>query len=164
MGPDLSNLQRPELLDVLELWKRGQNGREMPVVGSLSPVDVAPYIGHVVIVEVEAETDRIRIMQVGGELRSIYGDGLEGQYLDRLPKALRGHVEDTYRSMVGECRPKYAEFEVSGDSWRVIVERLMLPFREEETGRVSGAMVVIYPRISISKRATQAPEALAVAS
>ena len=156
MTLNVSQLQRPELRALLTLWKNGRPEKGIPAVGGLSPVDVARYLGHIAIVEVEEGTDRIRFLQVGRDLTAIFGDLLEGQYLDTLPSALRGHVEDTYRAMIEERAPQYAEFEVSGDSWMVIFERLMLPFRDEETDRVAGAMVAIYPRISISKRPARA--------
>lgn len=153
MSLDASQLHRPELQELLTLWQMGKRGRGIPAVGGLCPVDVAPYLGHIVIVEVEETSNRIRFLQLGRELTPIFGDELEGQYLDELPSGLRSNVEDTYRTMVADRAPQYAEFEVAGDSWMVIFERLMLPFRDEATDRVAGAMVAIYPRISISKRA-----------
>lgn len=153
MSLDASQLHRPELQELLSLWENGRRGRGIPAVGGLCPVDVAPFLAHIVIVEVEETTDRIRFLQMGRELTPIFGDDLVGQYLDEMPLGLRGHVEETYRAMVADRAPQYAEFEVAGDSWVVIFERLMLPFRDEATDRVAGAMVAIYPRISISRRA-----------
>ena len=156
MSLNVAQLQRPELRALLTLWKNGRRKESIPVTGGLCPVDVAGYLSHILIVEVEEGTNRIRFLQVGRDLTAIFGDLLEGKYLDTLPSVLRGHVEDSYRTMIEERAPQYAEFEVAGDSWMVIFERLMLPFRDEETDRVAGAMVAIYPRISISKRAAPA--------
>lgn len=152
MSLDASQLHRPELQELLSLWENGRRGRGIPAVGGLCPVDVAPFLAHIVIVEVEERTDRIRFLQMGRELTPIFGDDLVGQYLDEMPLGLRGHVEETYRVMVADRVPQYAEFEVAGDSWVVIFERLMLPFRDQATDRVAGAMVAIYPRISIRRR------------
>ena len=125
-----------------------------------------------VMVEIEDRTDRVRFLQVGRQLTPILGDDLEGRYLDTLPKGLRVNVEQTYKTMLAERAPQYAEvqtlvdgmtFEVAGDDWVVLFERLMLPFCDGETGRVAGAMVAIYPRISITKRSA-AETHLAVAA
>lgn len=155
MSLDISQLRRPELQELMARWEQGRHGRGIPAVGTLCPVDVTPFLSHIVIVEVEETTDRIRFLQMGRELKPIFGDDLEGRYLDELPSGLRSQVEDTYRVMVSDRVPQYAEFEVAGDSWMVIFERLMLPFRDVATDRVAGAMVAIYPRISISKRLPQ---------
>lgn len=152
MGVELADLGRGELKELLGIWKQARRGRPVPALGSVCPVDVAPYLSQIVIVEIEERTDRIRLVQVGRELAPILGDDVEGRYLDTLPKSLRSHVEESYRVMLAERAPQYAEFEVSGDSWFVILERLMMPFCNEYTGRVAGAMVAIYPRISITKR------------
>lgn len=154
MRLDPSQLHRPELQELTALWDKARRGGGIPAIGGLSPVDVAPYLAHIVIVEVEETTDRIRFLQMGRELTPLFGDDMVGRYLDEMPAALRDHVEGTYRAMVAERAPQYAEFEVAGDSWMVIFERLMLPLRDESTDRVAGAMVAIYPRISIRKRVT----------
>ena len=153
MAIDTSQLTRTELWQLLTLWRNGRQGLDVPAVGGLCPVDVAPFVGHIVIVEVEERTDRIRCLQMGGNLTPIFGEDMVGRYLDQMPVRLRGHLEDTYRIMIAERAPQYAEFEIAGDSWMVIFERLMLPFCDPATDRVAGAMVAIYPRISISKRA-----------
>ncbi|WPZ32523.1 PAS domain-containing protein [Thalassobaculum sp. OXR-137] len=159
MAIDTSQLTRTELWQLLTLWRNGRHGRDIPAVGGLCPVDVAPFLGHIVIVEVEERTDRIRFLQMGRELTPVFGEDMVGRYLDQMPLALRGHVEESYRTMMAERAPQYAEFEVAGDSWMVIFERLMLPFCDPATDRVAGAMVAIYPRISIRKRATEADRA-----
>lgn len=163
MNIELSEFRRPELLGMLELWESGRRGGRIPAVGGLRPVDIAPYLGHVVVVEVEPVSDRMRFLQVGRELAPVFGDDLEGAYLDCLPEDLRTHVEESYRAMVAERAPQYAELEVSGDSWVMIFEQVMLPFRAEETDRVAGAMMVIYPRISVTRRPPvfEVPEAMA---
>lgn len=151
MGVELADLGRRELQELLGFWKQARRGRALPAVGSVCPIDVAPYLSQIVIVEIEERTDRVRFVQVGRELAPILGDDLEGRYLDTLPKGLRSHVEESYKVMLAERAPQYAEFEVAGDSWVVLFERLMMPFCDEESGRVAGAMVAIYPRISITK-------------
>lgn len=152
MSLDAAQLRRPELRELMALWEKGGRGRGIPAVGALLPSDVAPFLGHLVIVEVEETTDRIRFLQMGDALAPLFGDDMVGRYLDQMPLALRGDVEGTYRTMIAEGAPQYAEFEVAGGSWMVIFERLMLPFRDVVSGRVTGGMVAIYPRISIGKR------------
>ncbi|MFX4223094.1 MAG: PAS domain-containing protein [Thalassobaculum sp.] len=163
MSVDAAELGRPELRELFGFWRQARRGASIPALGSISPVDVAPYLGHMVMVEIEDRTDRVRFLQVGRQLTPILGDDLEGRYLDTLPKGLRVNVEQTYKTMLAERAPQYAEFEVAGDDWVVLFERLMLPFCDGETGRVAGAMVAIYPRISITKRSA-AETHLAVAA
>ncbi|MEQ8584624.1 MAG: PAS domain-containing protein [Thalassobaculaceae bacterium] len=153
MGVDATELGRPELKELFGFWRQARRGDAVPVLGSVSPVDVAPYLSQIVMVEIEHPDDRVRFLQVGRALTPVLGDDLEGRYLDTLPRGLRVNVEETYRTMLAERAPQHAEFEIAGDDWVVLFERLMLPFRAARTDRIAGAMVAIYPRISITKRA-----------
>ncbi len=153
MTLDASQLRRPELQNLLALWQSGCCGSGIPAVGGLCDAELAPFLGHMVVIEIDESTDRLRFQQVGQELTPIFGDDLDGRYLDDLPSELHGYVEEMYRSLVANRAPQYAEFEAAGDSWMVIFERLLLPIRDAASDRVAGALVAIYPRISISKRA-----------
>lgn len=148
MTVDTSNIAREEMRELLLHWDSQRGPQGIPRIDDMSPVDIAPYLKNVMLVEVEEHTQRLRYRQVGEDLTKVYGKRIEGAYLDEMPARFRKFAEPAYREMLADPKPRYARFRFVENWWIATYERLMLPLLAMDEDRVAEMIVAIYPKIT----------------
>lgn len=156
---DKSHIARDELRALLAFWEDQRGEGQLPRLDMMSPVDLAPYLANLMLVEVEEHSQRVRYRQVGEDLTRIYGKRVEGEYLDQMPGRFRRFAEPAYREMLEQPRPRYAKFRFVENWWIATYERLMLPLLAMDEDRVTEIIVAIYPKVvPKAGRASAGPE------
>jgi len=148
MTIDTSKIARKEMRELLLHWDSQRSEIGLPRIENMSPVDIAPFLKNVMLVEVEQHSQRILYRQVGEDLTKVYGERIEGAYLDEMPKRFRRFAEPAYREMLDDPKPRYARFRFVENWWVATYERLMLPLLAMDEDRVAELIVAIYPKIT----------------
>lgn len=144
-----SKIARQEMRELLSHWERQRSPAGLPRIETMSPLDIAPYLQNVMLVEIEQHTLRVRYRQVGEDLMRVYGQRIEGAYLDEMPLRFRKFATPAYREMLADPKPRYARFRFVENWWIATYERLMLPLVAMEEDRVAELIVAIYPTITV---------------
>ena len=147
MTVDTSSMARREMRELLLHWESQCRSDGIPHIETMAPVDIAPYLQNIMLVEVEQHTQRLRYRHVGENLTRVYGEQIEGAYLDEMPLRFRKFAEPAYREMLADPKPRYARFRFVENWWIATYERLMLPLLAMDEDRVAELVVAIYPTI-----------------
>ncbi len=141
-----------DLKDLLSAWQDDGVRRRTPAVDPLVESSAAdsdvgpPAAGDLAWVDVEAETGRMRWQQVGRTLAKLFGESPEGQYLDEMPRGLRGIAESACRTALTGGSPHHSEMHLVEGGWIATFDRLVLPFRDASGDRIVGLLVAVLPR------------------
>jgi hypothetical protein len=163
MQLDRTKIKRVELLDILDVWDELRGERDMPREGEMGPIELAPFLQNLMLVDVHYPGPRIQYKQVGLELERVYGKTISGKFLDEMPKMFRRFAEPAYTKVLDEKEPSFAKFRFVERFWIATYERLMLPLHNPRSGRVSEIIVAIYPKIKAKTKAERDAEAAAQA-
>src|SRR5581483_7413897 len=102
----LASIDHPRLVGLHRYWDAKRGGRDMPSRDDLDPVEMAPYLGHVFLIDVESNPRRFRFRLIGTEIVLSYGRELTGKYTDAVtPPSYREMIERHYAQAVDERRP-----------------------------------------------------------
>lgn len=114
----------------LELYWRGKcTGRKMPSRRDLDPVDIPKLLPSILLLDVEADTGRLRFRLVGTRISDIYGRDYTGQYLDEIFFGRnRDQIIDAYQSVASDGGPHHCFIDFTNrDGLEFDMERLILP-------------------------------------
>lgn len=138
----LSAVDHPRLVGLHSLWNSRRGSRRMPSRADFTPEVLAPFLGYVVLVDVEEAPRRFRYRLIGTEIVSSYGVELTGRYTTAVqPDAYRGMVERHYGQAVDEARPVAHLMSFSEAPGKVHeLLRLTLPLSDDDR-RVSMLML-----------------------
>lgn len=124
----------------LDLWRARCNGRDIPSRVDFNPEDFAPWMGRLVICDLERDPRRFRLRLIGTVIREIDGRDYTGWYLDEaLEEPPRRHVLGQWGLCADRRRPVLINCVSSPDpAKRIEMEKLMLPFSvdSDEVGQV----------------------------
>lgn len=158
MPIDRTKIRRQELVDVLDIWDELRGEREMPREGEMGPIELAPFLQNLMLVDIHYPGPRIQYKQVGLELERIYGKTVSGKFLDEMPKMFRRFAEPAYTAMLENKEPSFAKFRFVERFWIATYERLMLPLHNPRDDTVSEIIVAIYPKIKAKSKAEREAE------
>jgi hypothetical protein len=137
-------LKHPKLQALLALWnERVADGpSSVPVPDQIDPMDMRPWIGNLVIMDV-IEGDNFIYAYYGTQFASAFGKDMLGKSVDLLPDEQRTLIQKEYetvrRNRLPLTRTYTASFEGKLETW----ERLVLPLSADgET--VDKLMVAAY--------------------
>jgi hypothetical protein len=120
----------------LERWQDGAP----PPRGAVLPEDLGRLLPHTFLIEVEADSGRLRYRLIGGEIVAAFGYDSTGRYLDTVSAGFSAEVRHRWerrdRLCVAQARPVYGSWNLAhvGRAWRVLAS-LRLPLTEG--GRVT---------------------------
>jgi hypothetical protein len=125
---------RHDILRQLEAYWRTKKGeRRAPTRADLDPVEIPALMPHLLLLDVEPESRRIRFRLMGTAVTAGLNRDLTGRYLDELPlnKTQRAmHAE--YRRVAETIEPACSTWEYTRDDGRhVRIERLVLPLSSD---------------------------------
>jgi len=85
MRPDETlSFERPELRDLLEIWRSKRQGRPLPQRADLSPFDLKAHLGHLFLLDVEREPLRFRYRLIGTAITRVVDRDATGRYFEDI--------------------------------------------------------------------------------
>lgn len=94
------------LLAIHDYWQGKRGGRTFPARADIDPVDLAPHLGCIVLIDVEQSPLRLRYRLVGTRITQAMGRDSTGRYYDEIypPEILQG-IYQSFRWMIDHRRP-----------------------------------------------------------
>lgn len=133
-------------------WLSLRDGQEMPPRSALDPVDIAPLLPHIVLVEVLRDPLRFRYRLIGTFVTGLAGRDATGQLLDHtLYGRNLGAVVWPYQQVVERREPvaTLSGLLFADRDWQC-VENMFVPFREDGEGGESGEVAKIAVCIDVN--------------
>lgn len=103
----LTEIERPTLRRLYELWKSRCGDRLFPARADFSPPDFAFALGNLSLIDVLRDPLRFRVRLQGTFSSARLGWDITGRYLDEIPDPeYRAVAIETYQRVVKEQRPR----------------------------------------------------------
>jgi hypothetical protein len=85
MRPDETlSFERPELRDLLEIWRSKRQSRPLPSRADLSPFDLKAHLGHLFLLDVERDPLRFRYRLIGTAITRVVDRDATGCYFEDI--------------------------------------------------------------------------------
>lgn len=124
-------IQHEELAALHRFWLGLSKDGRLPARHDFVAEDLADWIGHVSLLEVERDPLRFRFVLHGGHFTLLSGLSLAGRYLEEgLTPRYRDEVISTYREAVETRQPVYRHYTDPSLPWREL-DRLILPLADD---------------------------------
>ena len=137
------SIEHKRLAELHEFWRALSKDGRLPARHDFLAEDLAPWIGHVSLLEVERDPLRFRFIVHGGHFTLLTGQNLSGCYLeDALSPRYRDMVLARYREAVETRQPVYHHHVNHSLPWREL-DRLLLPLADDGV-TVDRVMVGLY--------------------
>lgn len=120
------------LRELYAYWRaRCQSGRPM-LRSRLDPVDLAPQLPNLMLLEVTDRGEEIRFRLAGDEIESRYGRSLRGRTITEVfPLVRRKDTSHQWAEILRDARPKYRRGPMAFPGGLVYeAERLLLPLSD----------------------------------
>ena len=122
-----------ELKRLYTYWVAKKGGRLAPARADIDPLEIAPLLPHVTLIDIERAPLRFRYRLVGTEIVNNVGEDFTGRYLDTLLRLTHRDV------MAAELARVVESAEPAGNLWdyarhdgrHVRYERLVLPLSSD---------------------------------
>ena len=133
IDPDLG-VENPDLLYLLDLWSRQRGGADVPHRSSVTPFDLKPLLGWIILVDAEAEPERYRFRLIGSAITQLLNRDSTGCYLDELftPKIYEEFCV-AYRYVGAQRQPARCEGRlVQAGKDYLTYESVILPYADDD--------------------------------
>ena len=128
MEPALTEIERPNLRRLYELWMARRGNRLFPARADFSPHDFAFALGNLSLIDVLRNPLRFRVRLQGSLSSARLGWDITGRYVDEIPDPeFRALTVRTYESVVAEQKPRREVREVALDKRSHRYEIIWLP-------------------------------------
>lgn len=105
LDPDLQCRDRT-LLAIHRYWSSKRAGRAFPSRADIDPLDLAPHLGNIVLVDVQQQPLRLRYRLIGTRVTSVMNRDSTGRFYDELyPEELLQQIYASFRWMIENRRP-----------------------------------------------------------
>lgn len=96
----------PTLLAIHRYWLDKRGDRLFPSRADIDPVDLAPHLGNLVLIDVEQEPLRLRYRLIGTSITRAMDRDSTGKYYDEIyAEPLLGQIYASFRWMIEHRRP-----------------------------------------------------------
>jgi hypothetical protein len=118
-----------ELKRLYAYWLAKKGARPAPGRADIDPLEIAPLLPYVTLVDVERGPLRFRYRLVGTEIVRNVGDDFTGRYLDSFARlSHRDAMAAEFARVVESAQPAISDWEYTrADGRHVRYERLILP-------------------------------------
>jgi hypothetical protein len=124
--------RHPDLLRLLEYWRRKRGTRTFPRRADLDPLDFGFMLDRVALTEVHEDPHRYRLRVVGSWWAALVGFESTGMWVDEWPLVnQRKLIADTYEAVIAGQRPLCAVRDAWVDDKKLSYEILLLPLSED---------------------------------
>lgn len=135
-GKPLSAVRDGILLKAHDYWDSKRQGRRMPSRADLDPREMPRLLPNVILVDVVAPDNRLKIRLAGTLVVDVYGMDYTGHYLDELFFGeQRSKVLADYGTVVGNRQPHVDDHRfVNVRNTAYDIERIILPLSDNDSG------------------------------
>ena len=124
-------IQHKELAALHRFWLALSKDGRLPARHDFVAEDLAPWIGHVSLLEVERDPLRFRFILHGGHFTLLTGKCLTGRYLEEgLSPLYRDKILASYREAVETRQAVHYHYSDDTQTWREL-DRLLLPLADD---------------------------------
>jgi hypothetical protein len=95
----------PRLRGLFEYWESRRGGRDMPLRRDVDVLDLGPWLGNLMLIDVEDDGCEFRYRVYGSILARYYGRDLTGKTTEEVRPEARELVRQEYRAVVGDRVP-----------------------------------------------------------
>lgn len=139
----MNSIQHEKLAALHRFWLGLSKDGRLPARQDFVAEELAPWIGHVSLLEVERDPLRFRYVLHGGHFTLLSGLSLTGQYVDEgLTPRHREEVIANHREAVETRQAVYRHYTDHSLPWREL-DRLILPLADDGV-TVDRVMVGLY--------------------
>lgn len=143
---DPSEIQHADLRGLYDYWRAKAGDRVMPDRADIDPLEMVPWLPHLLLVEIDPGFDDVRFRLIGTWVADRVGRDDTGKTMRELGVTpSRGRIRDAYLDAARSaqaCR-RVGEFhDRSGAQQHLWAERLMLPMTRSgsQTAMILGAI------------------------
>lgn len=150
------------LRDLYAYWASKLNGRSMPDRADVDPIEMRPWLGHLMLVERKADGDYVYRLYGSAFVEQFKVD-MTGQSITQLPASQADLLRAEYDGAIKSAQPMSRRYTATFDftskdkrsTWQVerTWERLVLPLSNGGNG-VGMLLVAAYPIDSIEETNT----------
>lgn len=79
-----STIASARLRQLYDYWNRCRAGRRMPARADIDPLDIPRLLPNLLLLDVKAETGRLKVRVAGTHVVEMYGSDYTGRYLDEI--------------------------------------------------------------------------------
>lgn len=127
--PGELSAQHARLAGLYDLWAARRDGRRMPARGDFDTVEFRPWMGHLMLIEVDRDGFRYRVY--GSALAEVFGRDLTGKTTAALRPEARRTVEREYAAVCEQRRPLLLSHWRTGVREHARFSKLVLPFGDD---------------------------------
>lgn len=129
----LAALSHPRLTGLYRFWNARRGARAMPCRADFLPEDMLPFLGYIILIDVEETPRRFRFRLVGTEIVQSYGFEVTGKYTDAVqPPSYRDMIERHYAQAAALARPVAHRMSFTESPGRIHeLVRLSLPLSDD---------------------------------
>lgn len=142
---------RPRHAFLQRYWHERRGGRELPLSTTIDPIDLAPVLGYVMLMQPLDGGQDFRYRLYGTVIAQYSGLELTGRRVSDVPLPLVGlYFLATYRAAYLARRPLFAHHRTHHDIQVAEWTRLILPFADA-SGAVDRLLVANVPSLHVGK-------------
>lgn len=137
--------RHPDLVRLLNYWRRKCDGRELPRRADIDPVDFGYMLDRIALTEVHEDPRRYRLRVVGSWWARLVGFESTGMWMEDWPHANQRRISiEAYERLIAARRPLWTSRDAWVDERRLSYEIMHLPL-SEDGARISMIMTAIGP-------------------
>jgi hypothetical protein len=123
------NPRHEVLRQLAAYWQAKKGERLAPARVDLDPIEIPALMPHLMLLDVEPDTRRVRFRLMGTAITNGLGRDLTGRYLDELPlNKIQRAMHAEYQRVAQSAAPACSTWEYTREDGRhVRLERIVLP-------------------------------------
>ncbi len=100
------NCRDATLLAIHRYWEAKCGDRTFPGRADIDPIDLAPHLGNIVLIDVQRSPLRLRYRLIGTAVTAVMNRDSTGKFYDEIyPEPLLGQIYASFRWMIEHRRP-----------------------------------------------------------
>lgn len=133
----------PKLRTLHDLWERKRGSRPLPARTELDVIDLWPWLGNLMLIEVENGGADYLYRVYGTVIADYFNRDLTGRRTSSLTPDVQAVVRAEYNQAISDLRPIVVNRARSVQQKRIRASKLILPLGPE-VGRVDHLLVGLY--------------------
>ena len=138
--------RHPRLLMLEQFWNGKRGARWAPSKNDMDPLDMAAWLGNLMIVAVLDGGEDFLCRLYGTHLVQLFSRELTGRRLSSLSGAERNRIQGRLRAVLRDRRPRHFRFDFRRGSRSFSVAELILPLSDDGKA-VSHLLIGAYPSL-----------------
>ena len=121
----------PRLRGLFEYWESRRYGRDMPLRPDIDVLDLGPWLGNLMLIDVLDDGREFRYRVYGSILAQYYGRDLTGKTTEEVRPEARDLVRQEYRAVLADRLPSLVQRDRQVKHRTMRVAKLVLPLSSD---------------------------------